>query len=100
MVALLWVGVPCSVARKLRAPRPSPDHGWARWIRVGRFHFLAAGALLGGLYWPVPTQSWQGAASGCTAGWRARAAGLLTRAARPPRTGAAAHAGAGRAAAV
>ena len=67
MFALLWVCVPRSAARELLAPRPTPGHGWTRWGRVGRYHFLAVYALLVGLCWVFPAHSWPLAAYGFTA---------------------------------
>ena len=80
MVALLWVCVPCSVARGLLTPRPTVGGVWKRWVRVGRYHFLAVYAVLVGLCWAFPAQSWQLAAYGFTALWLAFAALLLARA--------------------
>ena len=80
MFALLWVCVPRSVAWGLLAPRPTPGRPWKRWVRVGRYHFLAVYAVLVGLCWVFPAQSWQLAASGFTALWLAFAALLLARA--------------------
>ena len=80
MFALLWMCVPRSVAGGLLAPRSTPGHGWKQWGRVGRYHFLAVYAVLVGLCWVFPAQSWQLAAYGFTALWLAFAALLLARA--------------------
>ena len=81
MFALLWVCVPRSVAWGLLTSRPTPAHGWKQWGRAaGRYHFLAVYAVLVGLCWVFPAQSWQLAAYGFTALWLAFAAILLARA--------------------